>query len=230
MVCVNLIVFFVLDVTIPGPPGPPGPPGSPGYANPVKRWPLFSPVFLQNGTEMTPVESLKKHRWSVKHDQLWGVRCHAVFQITIYTTIYGLSRTTQRAAEGTLAYVSERGGELYIRTQNGWCKIQVCITFMIMHFLIIYMYEGWVKRDHNFIYCMCPCFSLESWSFHRQLRPRPWAAPETRHTGSTARFTQYSQCTAPISNMKFNNTANIMYTNIPATGAAGEQQRLPAEL
>lgn len=28
-------------------------------------------------------------------------------------------------AEGTLAYVSERGGELYIRTRNGWKKIQL---------------------------------------------------------------------------------------------------------
>lgn len=28
-------------------------------------------------------------------------------------------------AEGTLAYVSERGGELYVRTRNGWKKIQL---------------------------------------------------------------------------------------------------------
>uniref|UniRef100_A0A3B3ZEQ5 Collagenase NC10/endostatin domain-containing protein n=1 Tax=Periophthalmus magnuspinnatus TaxID=409849 RepID=A0A3B3ZEQ5_9GOBI len=32
---------------------------------------------------------------------------------------------THRAAEGTLAYVSERGGELYIRTRHGWKKIQL---------------------------------------------------------------------------------------------------------
>uniref|UniRef100_A0A3P8SAM0 Collagenase NC10/endostatin domain-containing protein n=1 Tax=Amphiprion percula TaxID=161767 RepID=A0A3P8SAM0_AMPPE len=33
-----------------------------------------------------------------------------------------------RAAEGTLAYVSEKGGELYIRARNGWRKIQVCVV------------------------------------------------------------------------------------------------------
>lgn len=49
-------------------------------------------------------------------------------QVTTFKTVKALSRETrdQRAAEGTLAYVSERGGELYIRARNGWRKIQVC--------------------------------------------------------------------------------------------------------
>lgn len=40
-----------------------------------------------------------------------------------FKTIKALTRETQRAAEGTLAYVSERGGELYVRARNGWRKI-----------------------------------------------------------------------------------------------------------
>lgn len=49
-------------------------------------------------------------------------------QVTTYKTIHALTREGQRATEGTLAYVSERGGELYIRARNGWRKIQVCIV------------------------------------------------------------------------------------------------------
>lgn len=48
-------------------------------------------------------------------------------QVGTYKTSHALSRETQRAAEGTLAYVSEKGGELYIRARNGWRKIQVCV-------------------------------------------------------------------------------------------------------
>uniref|UniRef100_A0A3P8SAN2 Collagenase NC10/endostatin domain-containing protein n=1 Tax=Amphiprion percula TaxID=161767 RepID=A0A3P8SAN2_AMPPE len=39
--------------------------------------------------------------------------------------ISALNREAHRAAEGTLAYVSEKGGELYIRARNGWRKIQL---------------------------------------------------------------------------------------------------------
>lgn len=45
--------------------------------------------------------------------------------MTTYKTNHALSRETSRAAEGTLAYVSEKGGELYIRARNGWRKIQL---------------------------------------------------------------------------------------------------------
>lgn len=43
--------------------------------------------------------------------------------MTTYKTFHALTREAHRAAEGTLAFVSERGGELYIRTRNGWRKI-----------------------------------------------------------------------------------------------------------
>lgn len=45
--------------------------------------------------------------------------------MTTYKSIHALNRETHRAAEGTLVYVSEKGGELYIRTRNGWRKIQL---------------------------------------------------------------------------------------------------------
>ena len=53
-------------------------------------------------------------------------------QVTTYTTLHALSRDTHRAAEGTLVYVSEKGGELYIRVRNGLRKIQVCVVFVDM--------------------------------------------------------------------------------------------------
>lgn len=43
-------------------------------------------------------------------------------QVTAYITVHYLPR---EAEEGSLAYVSERGGELYVRTQKGWRMIQV---------------------------------------------------------------------------------------------------------
>uniref|UniRef100_A0A3Q4G6P0 Collagen, type XV, alpha 1b n=1 Tax=Neolamprologus brichardi TaxID=32507 RepID=A0A3Q4G6P0_NEOBR len=45
-----------------------------------------------------------------------------------YKTTHALTQEAHHAAEGTVAYVSERGGELYIRARNGWHKIQVCRT------------------------------------------------------------------------------------------------------
>ena len=53
-------------------------------------------------------------------------------QVTTYKTLHALSRDTHRAAEGTLVYVSEKGGELYIRVRNGLRKIQVCVVFVDM--------------------------------------------------------------------------------------------------
>lgn len=45
--------------------------------------------------------------------------------MTNYKTIHALSKDAHRAAEGTLAFVAERGGELYIKARNGWRKVQV---------------------------------------------------------------------------------------------------------
>ncbi|MEQ2157783.1 hypothetical protein GOODEAATRI_005352 [Goodea atripinnis] len=43
--------------------------------------------------------------------------------VMTFKTVHALARETQRAAEGTLAYVSEKEGELYVRAHNGWRKI-----------------------------------------------------------------------------------------------------------
>uniref|UniRef100_A0A667X8W1 Collagen, type XV, alpha 1b n=1 Tax=Myripristis murdjan TaxID=586833 RepID=A0A667X8W1_9TELE len=40
-------------------------------------------------------------------------------------TLHALSRESYRAAEGTIAYVSDRGGELYVRARDGWRKVQL---------------------------------------------------------------------------------------------------------
>lgn len=42
-----------------------------------------------------------------------------------FKSVHALSRESHRAAEGSLAYVSEKGGELYVRTRNGWRKVQL---------------------------------------------------------------------------------------------------------
>lgn len=49
--------------------------------------------------------------------------------MTNYKTIQALSKDTHRAAEGTLAFVAEKGGELYVKARNGWRKVQVCQLF-----------------------------------------------------------------------------------------------------
>uniref|UniRef100_A0A4W6BZ43 Collagenase NC10/endostatin domain-containing protein n=1 Tax=Lates calcarifer TaxID=8187 RepID=A0A4W6BZ43_LATCA len=63
--------------------------------------------------------------------------------------IHALTRESHRATEGTLAYVPERGGELYIRTRNGWRKIQVCIVCVDMFGLMYLkriMYQIWTEH------------------------------------------------------------------------------------
>lgn len=58
-------------------------------------------------------------------------------QVRTYKTIQELTQETHHAAEGTMAYVSARGGELYIRARNGWRKIPVCpIGCTHSHFFI----------------------------------------------------------------------------------------------
>uniref|UniRef100_A0A3Q0QQW3 Collagen, type XV, alpha 1b n=1 Tax=Amphilophus citrinellus TaxID=61819 RepID=A0A3Q0QQW3_AMPCI len=46
--------------------------------------------------------------------------------------IHTLNQEAHRAAEGTLAYVSERGGELYVRVSNGWRKIQESLCPVVL--------------------------------------------------------------------------------------------------
>lgn len=67
---------------------------------------------------------------SVLKAQHW---CSDVYiQVTTYKTLHALSRDSHRAAEGTLVYVSEKGGELYVRVRNGLRKIQVCVVLVDM--------------------------------------------------------------------------------------------------
>uniref|UniRef100_A0A3P8X6A9 Collagen, type XV, alpha 1b n=1 Tax=Cynoglossus semilaevis TaxID=244447 RepID=A0A3P8X6A9_CYNSE len=59
--------------------------------------------------------------------------------------IHSMTKDSQRVSEGTLAYVSDGGGELYIRTQTGWQKIQVCNNIhpsIHFHPLICYRVAG----------------------------------------------------------------------------------------
>lgn len=49
-------------------------------------------------------------------------------QVPAYGTVQALPAVSQGFSEGTLAYVSERGGELYVRTLDGWRKIQVGVV------------------------------------------------------------------------------------------------------
>jgi len=65
-----------------------------------------------------------------------------LFQVVSYKTSHALGRDSQRAAEGTLAYVSERGGELYIRTGGGWRKIQVCVCVCV-RVTCVDVWHGW---------------------------------------------------------------------------------------
>uniref|UniRef100_A0A3Q2Z4L7 Thrombospondin-like N-terminal domain-containing protein n=1 Tax=Hippocampus comes TaxID=109280 RepID=A0A3Q2Z4L7_HIPCM len=89
-------------IGLPGSPGSPGQRGAPGIGRPGPRGPP--------GPAGPP---------GPLPDFGAGVSTHE--------TIYALTRETRRAPEGTLAYVSESGGELYIKSQNGWRKIRVCI-------------------------------------------------------------------------------------------------------
>lgn len=45
--------------------------------------------------------------------------------MTTYRSTQALVRESLRAAEGTIAYVADRGGELYIRAQQGWRQVQL---------------------------------------------------------------------------------------------------------
>lgn len=174
-----------LAVNIPGPPGPPGPPGAVGYANLVRYLLLsqahFTPAFK---SFLDPIVwfiltlfILITHITIInnKYNLVWvswrlsirlKARCHAVFiQVTIYKTVHAMNRESHRAAEGTLVYVSEKGGELYIRTRNGWRKIQVCIVCVDTR-------STTLNSGSKLLTWLCVCVSLSArrvdpkWTFH----------------------------------------------------------------
>lgn len=86
--------------------------------------------------------------------------------MTIYKTSHALSRETHRAAEGTLVYVSEKGGELYIKARNGWRNIQVCICVWPIKKSVL------LCVAFNCILYVCPSFSSGIWS-NLDLPPQP---------------------------------------------------------
>lgn len=51
-------------------------------------------------------------------------------QVTTYRNTITLMRESHRAAEGSMAYVSDKG-ELYVRTRDGWRKVQVLHAFTV---------------------------------------------------------------------------------------------------
>uniref|UniRef100_A0A3B4U8J7 Collagenase NC10/endostatin domain-containing protein n=1 Tax=Seriola dumerili TaxID=41447 RepID=A0A3B4U8J7_SERDU len=73
--------------------------------------------------------------------------------------IHALNRESQRAAEGTLVYVSERGGELYVRARNGWRKIQVCVISSLLS-----MYKHIVVRSLVLSQCQPPIWTTRVFS------------------------------------------------------------------
>ncbi|XP_071370054.1 collagen alpha-1(XV) chain-like [Centroberyx affinis] len=88
----------------PGPRGPPGPAGPPGPPT------AYGSVVNIPGPPGPPGAP--------------GSPGYAN-PVTTYRTVHALARESHRAAEGTMAYVSDRGGELYVRTRNGWRKVQL---------------------------------------------------------------------------------------------------------
>ncbi|MEQ2258479.1 hypothetical protein XENORESO_020340 [Xenotaenia resolanae] len=92
----------------PGPRGPPGSQGPPGPAGPPGQATAYrSDVSIPGppgppGPQGSPGDANP---------------------VMTFKTVHALARETQRAAEGTLAYVSEKEGELYVRAHNGWRKI-----------------------------------------------------------------------------------------------------------
>ena len=132
--------------SVPGPPGPPGPPGSSGSSNLVQKH-ASSSTLLKKKIKL--LFSVIDNFVIVMKLQLWccGVVC---VQVTIYKSTHALVREGQRAPEGTLAYVSERGGELYIKRRNSWRKIQVGIWWADM-FLLGWMLDFPHSVDQSFI-------------------------------------------------------------------------------
>lgn len=51
-------------------------------------------------------------------------------QVSTYRNTNSLMRESHRAAEGSMAYVSDKG-ELYVRTRDGWRKVQVLHAFTV---------------------------------------------------------------------------------------------------
>ncbi|KAA8586686.1 hypothetical protein FQN60_016382, partial [Etheostoma spectabile] len=103
--------------------GLPGPPGLPGRVQKGSRsWVLKDLLVLWANLGPLGSDDLVPEGRLVLLDPQ-DLHLH-MDRVTIYKTSHALSRETQRAAEGTFAYVSEKGGELYIRARNGWRKIQ----------------------------------------------------------------------------------------------------------
>ncbi|XP_076018225.1 collagen, type XV, alpha 1b [Genypterus blacodes] len=102
-----------------GPVGSPGPPGSPGFGRPGPRGapgPAGPPGPAPGSGISVPGPPGPPGPPGL---QGYGNA------VSTYKTIHALTGEAQEATEGSLAYVSDRGGELYIRARNGWRKVQL---------------------------------------------------------------------------------------------------------
>ncbi|KAF7657539.1 hypothetical protein LDENG_00025220 [Lucifuga dentata] len=97
-----------------GDAGSPGPPGLPGRSGLVVLLVSPEPLAWDDLVPEDPLVLLDPQDLQLHLDQ-----------VTTYETIYALTQETRQAAEGSLAYVSDRGGELYIRAHYGWRKVQL---------------------------------------------------------------------------------------------------------
>nr|XP_057924239.1 collagen, type XV, alpha 1b isoform X3 [Doryrhamphus excisus] len=106
----------------PGPPGSPGQRGAPGLGRAGPRGPPGPagppgpvPAFGSAGVNIPGPPGPPGPPGSPGYSNL----------VSTYKTVHALTRDMQRATEGTLAYVAESGGELYIKVRNGWSKLQL---------------------------------------------------------------------------------------------------------
>ncbi|XP_068604929.1 collagen, type XV, alpha 1b [Brachionichthys hirsutus] len=89
----------------PGPRGPAGPAGPPGTPGPASAHGSAGTIPGPPGPRGQPGPPGSSN------------------PLTSYKTLNALSRESRPPAEGTLVYVSEEGGELFIQARNGWRRI-----------------------------------------------------------------------------------------------------------
>lgn len=69
-------------------------------------------------------------------------------QVTTYRNTITLMRESHRAAEGSMAYVSDKG-DLYVRARDGWRKVQV-------------LYAVTVPQSHSYVFSYLKAFGIEN--------------------------------------------------------------------
>ncbi|XP_062337682.1 LOW QUALITY PROTEIN: collagen alpha-1(XVIII) chain-like [Osmerus eperlanus] len=105
----------------PGDPGSPGQPGAPGLGRQGSRGPPGpagppGPPPVYGAAVSIPGPTGPPGPPGAPGD---------TNPVSTYRTALALVRESHRVAEGTMAYVADRGGELYIRAQQGWRQVQL---------------------------------------------------------------------------------------------------------